>query len=371
MLIGLYAMWLAVPGRALAGPSAMVAVATEPSIPRYEHIFLIIAENHGMEAILGPDAPAPHLKRLAAEYGLARRFYGEVHPSEGNYVAMLAGSSSGIHDDDPWFCKPDSRQPECAGAAQPGYADHTVHARTLVEQLEEHGLAWKVYLEDLPEPGSLAVFWPTLEHPVPGTPAHLYAVKHNGFANIAHVRADPLRLRHIVGFAQLESDLAAGRMPNYAHIVPNQCHDMHGLAGTDVPVDCSDPQGVIAQGDRVIGGLVERIMRSTVWTAAGNVAIVITFDEDGYSDPRTQQGCCGFEPASAANFGGGHIPTIVITNHGPRGVVDDHPYNHYSLLRTTERAFGIDEYVGHAGDVSQGVTSMAPLFAVTAGGALR
>jgi hypothetical protein len=55
----------------------------------------------------------------------------------------------------------------------------------------------------------------------------------------------------------------------------------------------------------------------------------------------------------------------VITNHGPRGVVDDTPYNHYSLLRTTEQAFGIDEYLGHAADARRGVSSMAPLFAVT------
>ena len=41
------------------------------------------------------------------------------------------------------------------------------------------------------------------------------------------------------------------------------------------------------------------------------------------------------------------------------------PYNHYSLLRTTEAAFGIDEYLGHARDERSGVVSMAPLFAVS------
>ena len=48
-----------------------------------------------------------------------------------------------------------------------------------------------------------------------------------------------------------------------------------------------------------------------------------------------------------------------------RGVVDATPYNHYSLLRTTEAAFGIGEYLGHAGDEGKGVVSMTPLFAVS------
>ena len=65
------------------------------------------------------------------------------------------------------------------------------------------------------------------------------------------------------------------------------------------------------------------------------------------------QGCCGFDPKGLSNFGGGHIATIVITNHGARGVVDPTPYNHYSLLRTTEDALGISEYLNEAGDLEQ------------------
>jgi len=44
--------------------------------------------------------------------------------------------------------------------------------------------------------------------------------------------------------------------------------------------------------------------------------------------------------------------------------VDDRPYNHYSLLRTIEAAFGIEEYLGHAADEQSGVITMTPLFAV-------
>ena len=159
-----------------------------------------------------------------------------------------------------------------------------------------------------------------------------------------------------------------GHMPNYAQIVPNQCNDMHGrIDGADVPPDCrkSNVPGLITRGDRVIAGLVRSIMDSPVWREAANTAIVITFDENDNDEFHgADEGCCGTEPQSPANFGGGHIPTIVITNHGPRGVTDDRPYNHYALLRTTEAAFGIEEYLGHAADEYSGVVSMLPLFAV-------
>ena len=55
-------------------------------------------------------------------------------------------------------------------------------------------------------------------------------------------------------------------MPNYAHIVPNQCNDMHGrdagaggAAGLPLNRTYRDSS---ARGDRVIAGLVRSIMDS-------------------------------------------------------------------------------------------------------------
>ena len=343
------------------------AAAPIADVPRYAHIFVIIAENKNYAQIIGPASRAPHINRLAHQYGLASRFYAEVHPSEGNYVAMLGGDTFGIHDDDAFYCKAGLRDPFCPSASQPDYPDHTVTARSLMDQLAEHGLSWKAYLESLPEPGSLAVRWPTADQPVAGVAPEIYAVKHNGFLSFLPVQQDPQRAAKIVDFEQLHRDLAAGNMPNYAHIVPNQCNDMHGR-GSDpnTPADClkSNPEALIARGDRVISELVQSIMQSSSWRAPENSAIVITFDENDRSEREGEdQGCCGYEPESAANFGGGRIPTVVITNHGPRHLQDPTPYNHYSLLRTTEAAFGIGEYLGHAAETGKGVTVMAPLFA--------
>jgi hypothetical protein len=236
----------------------------------------------------------------------------------------------------------------------------------LADQLEAAGLTWKSYEEDIPAPGSLAIRYPDPASPIAGKPASLYAAKHNGFVTFARVQHDPAKASKLVGFDQLEQDLKSGTMPNYAHIVPNQCNEMHGLDGADVPADCNkdNEAGLRARGDAEIGRLVAQIQASPFWNEKGNNAIVVTFDEDGKPrDMKAQQGCCAFEPGSLANFGGGHIVTIVITNHGPRHLVDPTPYNHYSLLRTTEDAFGISEHLLHADDTAAGVADMIPLFA--------
>jgi phospholipase C len=360
-----------VPPAAVASAAAAVADPGRAvaAIPRYAHVFVIVAENKGYALVIGPATAAPNINRLAQRYGLASQFFAEVHPSEGNYIAMLAGDTLGVHDDDAYYCKPGMRDSWCPKAQRADYVDHTFTSRSLVDQLEDHGLTWKAYMESLPAPGSLAVRWPTADEPVAGMTTQLYAAKHNAFVNFRRVQQDPARSSKIVDFDTLYRDLATGDMPNYAHIVPNQCNDMHGRdAGADVPADCrkGDVRALIARGDRVIGDLVQRIVASRVWSGPDNTAVVITFDENDRDERQgPDQGCCGNDPGSAANAGGGRIPTVVITNHGPRGVIDDTSYNHYSLLRTTEVAFGISEYLGHAADASGGVVTMAPLFAVS------
>jgi phospholipase C len=308
-------------------------------LPRYDHVLVLIAENRSFDQIIDK-AWAPDINALAKSYGLATNYYGVVHPSHANYIAMIGGHTFEIHDDDAWYCTRETPDRHCPYRLKlDPYVDHTISERSLVDQLEERILTWKGYYESIPAPESKAIFFPDVQSPVSGQPFQLYGAKHNAFLSFKTVQLDPDLASKIVGFDQLIFDLESGSMPNYAHIVPNQCNDMHGLSGPNVPDDChaGDDEALIARGDRVIGDLVTRIQASAIWSRSGNVAVVITWDED--DDPRIKsgvQGCCGFDPDSLANFGGGHIPTIVITNRGPRHVVDPTPYNHYSLLRTTE-----------------------------------
>lgn len=315
-----------------AAPAAPAA-----SVPRYAHVIVIVEENKSYARIVGT-ANARRISRLARTYGSATAMYGEVHPSEGNYVAMISGSTQGIHDDDV----------------------HHADRPSLPDQLRAAGLDWRGYFGSLPAPGSLAVVsaGSTVE------PAGLYASKHNPFVNFDRLRKAPDFARHTVDLARFAADLAADTVPAFAFVVPNECDQMHGLPvhAAHVPHDCHGPAAIV-RGDRVAGELVDRIVSSKMWRSRENAAVVVTFDEDDGST-RGAQGCCGYEPSGTTNFGGGHIPTVVITNHGPRGVRDATPYNHYSLLRTLEEAFGIGTYLQHAGAAERGVRAMTPLFRV-------
>ncbi|HZZ68741.1 MAG TPA: alkaline phosphatase family protein [Phenylobacterium sp.] len=341
--------------------SAAVRGPAAEGVPRYDHVFVIIEENKDYDQILDPVA-APNISGLAQQYGDATRFYAEVHPSEANYVALLGGDTFGIHDDDAYYCKAGSERPQCDGAKAAGYADHTVRAPHLGDQLIAAGLTWKGYYESLPKPGALDVVASDPRFDNGTRKTALYASKHSGFMNFADVQNDPKRAERIVGFDQLQRDLAAGTMPTFAVIVPNQCNDMHGLHGDGVPADCNgdNKAALIHRGDAFAGDLVRRIQASPVWAASGNVAIVLTFDEGA---GKTREGCCGVTPDAASNFGGGHIPTLVITNHGPRGLSDTTPYSHYALLRTIEDSFGLTTHLGHAAETDHGVTPMVKLFA--------
>src|SRR5215469_823484 len=160
-----YTGWI---GCIAAGSSAATHLPAVARMPRYAHIFVIVAENKGYDLIIGPRTAAPNINRLAQQYGLASQFFAEVHPSEGNYIAMLAGDTFGIHDDDAFYCKPLMHDTWCSKSQRADYVDHTLTARSLMDQLQARGLSWKGYMESLPEPGSLAVRWPTADKPVAG-----------------------------------------------------------------------------------------------------------------------------------------------------------------------------------------------------------
>jgi phosphatidylinositol-3-phosphatase len=325
-------------------PNVTMASTVNSAIPHYQHIVEIMMENTSFGTIIGnPDAP--NLNTLANDYGLATDYYGVTHPSEPNYVANIGGSYFGIQDDNPFYCTPalaltDSR---CAGTT----VDHTVAAQSLADQLTAAGMTWRGYFQSLPPtPATLVTSGPTANGPYtykyPTSANALYASKHNPFLNFTGTQGD---VANMVPDTQLATDLASGNLANYSLVVPDQCHDMHGTGG------CSPD--LIAAGDTYVGSVVNELMASHVWQE-GNNAIVITWDENDFSDAgQLGTGCCG------ANPGGGKVATIVITNKGPIHITDNTPYNHYSLLRSMEDAFGLP-YLAHAGDAS--VTSMTSLF---------
>jgi phosphatidylinositol-3-phosphatase len=335
--------WMLTPGVSSAG------VGHHQGIPRYQHIVEIMMENTSFSTIIG-NSLAPNINALASKYGLATDYFGVTHPSEPNYVANVGGSFFGIQDDNQFYCTPAlaGTDPTCARTT----VNHTISAPNIASQLAATGRTWKGYFQNLPPiPSSgVIVTGPSANGPYafkwPSNTDALYASKHNPFVNFTTTQGD---LANMVPDTQLGTDLATGRLPNFSYVVPDQCHDMHGIAA------CGDENELISTGDAYVGQIVSAIMHSEVWRDGRN-AIVITWDEDDFSDVgKPGTGCCGADP------GGGHVVTIVITNKSHHHVADNTPYNHYSLLASLEHAFGLP-CLQNACDKADGVVPMTPLF---------
>jgi hypothetical protein len=293
------------------------------AFPQYDHVFLIINENHNYNQIINNPA-APILNALAAHYGLATSYTGVSDPSEPNYVAMLGGSDFGINSDDPYF-----------------WPGHEVTASNLLSQLEGAGKTWKAYFEDMPYPGYRGYCYPGKCNGIPDSDTQ-YVAKHNGIVNFTNMQT-PAEWVKQTPLSQLSADLASGSVPSFSYIVANECHDMHGAPPWCVDSGKSgdvDDTWLVAQGDAFVGRTVNAITSSSVWSS-GNVAIVVTFDE--------------------GNVRSDKVVTIVATNHGPRGVKDNTTYDHYSLLASLQQTFGglaclLNSCSAH---------TMAPLFQIT------
>jgi len=246
---------------------------------------------------------------------MADNYYGVTHPSMPNHLASIGGDNFGIQDDN----------------------DQNVvnlDRRNLVDQLEARQVRWDAYVDTLPA----------------------NELKHNPFVLFNDIKNDPARMSHVRDYTQLAVDLNAPDAPQFVWISPNQCNDMHGGVYVAVPghaeTQCpygstkDDPNDAALKqkADAFVHGAVDTIRHSKAWTRRS--AIVIVTDENDYT---------------GGTYGGGLIPAIVVTAHGPRHAVDHTAYDHYSLLTTIEDNWRLG-HLGHAGDTAGGVVPMWPLF---------
>ena len=308
-------------GATLAGcaPTSPGGNTSAPPIPRYQHIFVIVMENHGYDDIIGSD-DAPQINALAQQYGLATNYWAVAHPSEPNYIALIGGSTFGVTDDN-------------------SYRVNALSQPSLASQLETAGLTWKSYQQGLPSAGYTGE--------TATTDSEVYASKHNPFMNFLPYYSTaqrPAALANVVPLSQLATDLSGDSAPSFGFISPGLCSDMHGDSA------CADNATLVHVGDTFVGQTVKQIMAASFWSQ-GNNAIVVTWDE--------ADGVVSLGPSGLAS-GGGQVATIVITSKGPRGVQDNTAYNHYSLLLSIQKAFGLDCLRN-----SCQATSMGALFAAS------
>ena len=231
-------MRLAVAGLLVACVCLGGAQAVPPPVPSFQHVLVVVMENKDQASVLG-SKQAPQFNALAARYAVLSGYRGVAHPSLPNYLALVSGSTQGIHSD-------------CTRCV--------VSARNLADTLERSGRTWKTYAEGLPRPGFTGPY------------SGRYAKKHDPFLYFRNVLASPSRRRRVVPLRQLARDLAANRLPPFSLVVPDLCHDMH---------DCS-----VRTGDAWLGRFLQPLLASP---KLAHSVIFVVFDEPSAASPATDK----------------------------------------------------------------------------------
>lgn len=240
----------------------------------------MVLENHAPRDVLRTG----WLARAARRGGRAVNAYGETHPSLGNYLAMISGSTHGVSDDD--------------------VTDGPFNALTLASQLNIHGVPWKAYFDGMPAP----CFGRISATDVTGR----YARRHNPFLFFAAmVRNAPGCRAHLVPGGRLARDIAAGTLPRFVWITPDLCEDMH---------DCP-----VAVGQRWMAHALPPLLR-----ALGPRGVLFVTADEGVDDGGARGGP-----------GGGRIPMVALGRGVRRGAILRRPVDHVDLLATVEDVFGL------------------------------
>jgi phosphatidylinositol-3-phosphatase len=272
-----------------------VTLAEPNTINGVKTVFIIMMENHDWSTIKG-NLNCPYLNNtLLPLASFCEQYHTPpaLHPSEPNYLWLVAGTNFGIRNDD---------------APAINHLDST---NTLFHQLDRAGISWKTYQENI-----------TGDY-VPDTNNYPYAVRHDPFVFFDSVRNNPAYCTsHVRPYGELAQDLANGTVARFNFITPNVTNDMH-----DRVQGCSGCSTRI-QGDYWLSHEVPSILASPAYTNGG--ALFITFDEGA----GTSDGPIAMIVLSPRARGGGYSNSLF--------------YDHSSTVRTLQDIFGLRPYLGAA-----------------------
>lgn len=164
---------------------------------RIQRVFLIVFENTDAQDALAQ----PFFRRLAQSGAYLAGFHGLTHPSQPNYIGLIAGSMLGVADN----------------------ANHDLEGDHLGDLVDRAGKTWKVYAEDYPGQCFL------------GARSGNYVRKHVPFLSFKNIQNDPVRCAQIVDAQELHTDLKRRSLPDFSLYIPNNLNNAHdrGIAVAD------------------------------------------------------------------------------------------------------------------------------------------
>ena len=257
------------------------------------HLVVISMENKERSQVVGSSS-APYINHtLIPASQTFDQYYAITHPSLPNYLALTSGSFQA--------CTTDS----CPTGSITG--------ENLFSQLSGARISWKVYSE------SMTTNCQTKD----GGP---YLARHNPavyYANLTLTKGDGTCGINDVPFTQLATDLAAGTLPSFAWITPNQFNDMHAAKSTGPCTSSWNTKAEVCQGDQWLAANLPAILSDG---GANDVTVLIVWDE-----------------GSTSLGGGGHTLMIETGAGVCLGCADASNINDYGVLSGIEDWFALPE----------------------------
>ncbi|MGA9994542.1 MAG: alkaline phosphatase family protein [Pyrinomonadaceae bacterium] len=271
----------------------------------FDHVLIIMFENQYRSYMM----ENAYFRGLAAQGINMHNYFGVMHPSQTNYIASIAGELCNVTDDE--------RPP-------------LLKQRTIVDLIEEspYGLRWKAYMESYIPQNTL---WKPGLVPQDQYP---YVIKHNPFSSFANIVKSKHRWRCIVDESELWKDLLNGTLPEYAWLTPNMWNDGHYINGTQE----EPPERAPALVDQMATWL-EAFFGAMRFPGPNSylpprTLVVVTTDESDFE--------AAYDVGNKYTYDGpNQIYTVLLGDMIAPGGFEEGCYNHYSLLRTIEKNFGL------------------------------
>lgn len=257
-------------------------------------VVIVVEENKAYSDVVG-NPVMPYLNSLATQYALATNYFADDQPSLPNYFMLTTGQTVVQHTD-----------------TYKGVFD----GDNIVRELTAAGKTWKVYAESLPSVGYLGGDQPP------------YIQHHNPFVLFSDVVNSPTQQQNVVPVTQLAADLAAGTLPDYSFVVPNNQNNSHDCPAAMPKCTMND---TLANADTWLQTTIGPLLNSTTFLQDG--LIVITYDESNPND---------------LAHGGGHVATVIAGGKVKRGFQSTNLYQHESVLRFALKYLGVIQYPGEA-----------------------
>jgi hypothetical protein len=297
--------------------------------PAFDHIVVVIEENHSFGDIIGNSA-APNINALAASganvvnastdpQGNTSGSHAVRHPSQPNYLELYSGSNQGtIQDGHP------------GTTSEPFSSPPPFTTPNLGAALRNAGFSFATYSQTLPSVG------------FDGDSSGAYQRKHNpvtNWMNDTNPTANQLPSSLNQPFTTFQAIAASpggfANLPTVTFVVPDQQNDMH--------------DGTIQQADAWLKANI--IDTYLPWATTHNSLLIVTWDEDGDNTASNQIPTIF---AGAKVKPGNYTETNLNSNNPHVGSPTDPgiqtptgtAMNHYNVLSTIEDVYGLTHIGG-------------------------